>query len=159
MARCVKPTVSVNPLRVKMSCSTVVVGVDVGGLKKGFHAVALQEAKLVDKLATCSAADVVTWCRTHQASAVAIDAPCRWSLSGRSRACERQLAGMGVSAFSTPSLAIGQIHSFYGWMLNGAELFRLHAPEYPLFSKSSLQNTNGSIADDCFTWQGFRRTL
>jgi predicted nuclease with RNAse H fold len=111
-----------------------VVGVDVGGEKKGYHAVALREEKVVGKLTTCSAAGVVTWCRDHRASAVAIDAPCKWSLTGKARACERQLAGLGVSAFSTPSLAIGQVNSFYRWMVNGAELFRLLAPEYPLMA-------------------------
>ena len=112
---------------------TTVAGVDVGGMKKGFHAVVLRDAKFLDKLATRSAAEVVTWCRDHQTTVVGIDAPCKWSLSGKARPCERTLSCLGMSSFSTPSLAIGQLNSFYGWMLNGAELFKLLAPEYVLF--------------------------
>lgn|SRR5512134_1273480 len=111
-----------------------VVGVDVGGAKKGFHAVALQDNQIVDKLATCNAADVAAWCREQRASAVGIDAPCQWSLTGKARPCERELAGLGLSAFSTPCLTIGKVHPFYGWMVNGADLFRLLAPHYWLYN-------------------------
>jgi hypothetical protein len=40
-----------------------VVGVDVGGMKKGFHAVALRDNQIVAKLTTCSALEVAAWCR------------------------------------------------------------------------------------------------
>ena len=115
------------------STSPVVVGVDVGGSKKGFHAVAMQASKVLDKLVTCDTAAVVDWCRSVNASIVGIDAPCKWSRTGRRRPCECELAGLGISAFSTPSLAIGQVHPFYGWMLNVAELFRQLAPHYLLY--------------------------
>lgn len=110
-----------------------VVGVDVGGPPKGFHAVAIRDGKFLDKLATCDATAVVTWCRTLKASAVGVDAPCKWSLTGGQRPCERELAGLGISAFATPSLAVGSVHPFYGWMLNGAELFRLLEQHYRLY--------------------------
>ncbi len=115
------------------STSPVVVGVDVGGSKKGFHAVALQASKVLDKLVTRDAVAVVDWCRTVNAFVVGIDAPCKWSRTGRRRPCERELAGLGISAFATPSWTIGQVHPFYGWMLNGAELFRQLAPHYLLY--------------------------
>ena len=110
-----------------------VVGVDVGGMKKGFHAVALRDNHIVAKLTTHSAWDVATLCRKQGAAAVGIDAPCQWSLTGRARSCERQLAGLGMSVFCTPRQAVGQVHPFYRWMLNGAELFRLLAPHYRLY--------------------------
>jgi predicted nuclease with RNAse H fold len=115
----------------------MVAGIDVGGTKKGFHAVALQEGRVLAKLATCSAADVADWCRTQGASAVGIDAPCQWSLTGRARPCERELAGLGMSAFSTPSRARGAVHPFYRWMVNGAELFRQLALSYRLYDGRS----------------------
>jgi len=111
----------------------IVVGVDVGGARKGFHAVALREWQFFDKLATCDAAAIVEWCRMLDASIVGVDAPCKWSLTGRRRPCEQQLAGIGMQAFSTPCLAIGQSHPFYRWMLNGADLFSFFAPHYQLF--------------------------
>lgn len=114
-----------------------VAGVDVGGAKKGFHAVALRDRHIVDTLATCSAAEVTRWCREQRAVAIGIDAPCRWSLTGRARPCERELARLRMSCFSTPSRAIGKDHPFYRWMVNGAELFRRLAPQYRLYDARS----------------------
>jgi predicted nuclease with RNAse H fold len=113
--------------------SHTVAGVDVGGTKKGFHAVALREETIVGKLATAAPAQVVVWCRELHVSAVGIDAPCRWSHAGRARWCERELAGLGMSCFATPSQIVGEVHPFYRWLVNGAELFRLLAPHYRLY--------------------------
>lgn len=110
-----------------------VAGVDVGGTKKGFHAIALTDARVVATLTTRRAEDVVGWCRRQGVSAVGIDAPCQWSLTGRARACERELAGLGISAFCTPRQDIGEVHPFYRWMVNGADLFRLLVPHYRLY--------------------------
>ena len=114
-----------------------VVGVDVGGTQKGFHAVALRHNQIVAKLTTCSALDVATLCREQGVAAVGIDAPCQWSLTGRARPCERELAGLGMSVFSTPSQEVGQVHPFYRWMVNGAELFQLLVPDYRLYDGRS----------------------
>jgi predicted nuclease with RNAse H fold len=111
----------------------VVVGVDVGGPKKGFHAVALREGHIFDTCVTLDAGEVVAWCRRLDASTVGIDAPCCWSCTGRARPCERALAAEGLHAFATPGRAVGERHRFYRWMRNGAELFRLMTPYYRLF--------------------------
>ena len=113
--------------------SHTVAGIDVGGTKKGFHAVALRDEAVVAKLATSTPGHVVAWCRELHVSAVGIDAPCRWSDTGRARWCERELAGLGMSCFSTPSQIVGEVHPFYRWMVNGAELFRQLAPHYRLY--------------------------
>ena len=112
-------------------------GIDVGGIKKGFHAVVLRDTGLSAKLTTSSAEEVVAWCRRQEVSAVGIDAPCQWSLTGGARACERELAGVGMSAFSTPSQVIGEVHPFYRWMVNGAQLFRLLTSHYCLYDGRS----------------------
>lgn len=114
-----------------------VAGVDVGGTKKGFHAVALTDTRVVATLTTCLAEEIVGWCRREGVSAVGIDAPCQWSLTGRARACERELAGLGLSAFCTPRQDIGEVHPFYRWMVNGADLFRLLVPHYRLYDGRS----------------------
>lgn len=67
--------------------ASVVVGVDVGGPKKGFHAVALREGHIFETCATLHAMEVVAWCRKLNASVVGIDAPCCWSRTGRARPC------------------------------------------------------------------------
>jgi predicted nuclease with RNAse H fold len=124
-----------------MSLSQIVVGVDVGGAKKGFHAVALRGGKFFGKLATADAAAVVTWCRSLNALAVGVDAPCKWSLNGHARPCERALAFAGFSTFATPSAALGERHPFYGWMVNGIELYRLLNPRFRLYDEQSSAAT------------------
>jgi predicted nuclease with RNAse H fold len=111
----------------------IVVGVEVGGLKKGFHAVAIRKGQVIETCAAFNAAEVVGWCRDLYAFAVGIDAPCRWSRTGRARPCERALAAEGIHTFATPSQAGAENNPFYGWMLNGTELFRLLAQNYQLF--------------------------
>ena len=116
----------------------IVVGVDVGGAKKGFHAVALRDGEFLQKLATHNASKMVEWVRTINASVVGIDAPCGWSRTGRARLCERVLAAERIHAFATPSQAVAERNPFYRWMLNGAELFRLITPHYRLFDGQQL---------------------
>lgn len=86
-----------------------------------------------ENFATLDVREVVSWCRTLDATAIGIDAPCCWSRTGRARPCERALASEGLHAFATPSQSVGERHQFYRWMRNGAELFRLLRPQYQLF--------------------------
>jgi predicted nuclease with RNAse H fold len=81
----------------------------------------------LDKYANHNAVSVAKWCQEFQASAVGIDAPCRWSLSGRARAAERALMKEKIWCFSTPTLEMAVAHpkKNYDWMLSGAELFHL----------------------------------
>ncbi len=44
---------------------SIVVGVDVGGPKKGFHAVALQDGHSREPLSTHIAEEVAAWCCLH----------------------------------------------------------------------------------------------
>lgn len=111
----------------------IVVGVDVGGPKKGYHAVVLEGGQYREKLSTLAVEEVADWCRSHKASLIGIDAPCRWSRTGRARPCERALAAEGLHTFATPSRAKGEVHRFYRWMVQGADLYRCLAPDYPLF--------------------------
>jgi predicted nuclease with RNAse H fold len=114
-----------------------VVGIDVGGPKKGFHAVALRDGRVLDKLASPSPGHIVDWCLVHKAEAVGIDAPCRWSMTGQARPCERELAGLGIAAFSTPSATIGGVHPFSRWMVNGIALYDLLLSHYRLYDGDS----------------------
>lgn len=113
----------------------IVVGVDVGGKRKGFHAVALRGNCCIDKIATSSASSVVEWCQQKQAVAVGVDAPCQWSLTGRARTAERALMNKGIWCFATPTLEMAKSHpkDHYGWMLAGAKLFSLLKTHYRQF--------------------------
>lgn len=117
--------------------SNVVVGIDVGGTRKGFHAVALRNGRYFDKLAARDPLLMAEWCKALSAQAVGIDAPCRWSLSGRARPAERALAAEGIYAFATPNRATAEGKDFYRWMLNGAELYRVIEQNYRLFDGSN----------------------
>ncbi|HEU4684625.1 MAG TPA: DUF429 domain-containing protein [Nitrospira sp.] len=116
-----------------MIARSIVVGIDVGGEKKGFHAVALCGGRFYGKSASCDPAKLAGWCRAVGAVAVGIDAPCTWSRTGRRRPCERELAAVGIQAFATPCLEVGLRNPFHRWMVNGAELFRMIGKRYELF--------------------------
>ena len=122
---------------------TTVVGIDVGGERKGFHAVALQNGTFVATLAHSDPAVIVRWCRQLKAVVVAVDAPCGWSAGGASRLAERSLAigGNKISCFATPTRARANRSNFYKWVFNGAQLYQQLAQHYRLFNgarRSSL---------------------
>jgi predicted nuclease with RNAse H fold len=114
-----------------------VVGIDVGGKRKGFHAVVLRNGVLEKPIHSANPADIMRWCREQNADIIAVDAPCGWSISGSSRLAERQLklSGNKIHCFATPTRAHAVAHrkGFYGWVFNGEELYRLLKPHYPLF--------------------------
>mgnify|MGYP001596118194 FL=1 len=115
-----------------------VIGIDVGGARKGYHAVAICNGIFAYKKADPDPAAIVRWCLNHNAAVVAVDAPCRWSLSGSSRQAEQELAlyGKKIYCFATPTRkkAKDSRSNFYGWVFNGERLYEcLAAHRYPLF--------------------------
>jgi len=125
------------------------VGIDVGGDKKGFHAVALRD-HFFEKFSSTNPEDIVKWC-VDRADVVAVDAPCRWSQSSSSRVAERDLriAEKKIHSFATPTRDVALAHKkhFYDWVFNGEKLYRLLAPRYPLFNGVP---TSGSISFETF---------
>ena len=111
-----------------------VVGVDVGGERKGFHAVALTDGEYGGRCATTNVNELVVWCREMKAAVIAVDAPCGWSTDGRARPAERRLMEQGIWCFSTPTRqrAIEHPKDHYGWMLQGEALFHGLKPTHPL---------------------------
>ncbi len=117
-------------------CTTV--GIDVGGPRKGFHAVALSGGAYAAQLATSDAEDLAHWCRSEvQASVIAIDAPCRWSTDGRARPCERELRQQGIICFASPTRQAAVAHPTgdYDWMLQGEALYRALEVSHPLVAR------------------------
>lgn len=104
-----------------------VVGIDVGGIKKGFHAVAILEGCLLAQSEPISSPqEVAAWCTGLGAAVVAIDAPSAWAHAGTSRRCERDLAvnNINVSCFSTPERRLAEGRTFYDWVRNGERLYQ-----------------------------------
>jgi predicted nuclease with RNAse H fold len=111
------------------------VGIDVGGPRKGFHAVALRDGTYTAQLATADAQELAHWCRcVIQARVIAIDAPCRWSVDGRARPCERELRQQGIICFASPTRQVAVAHptDYFGWMLRGEALYQALEPSHPL---------------------------
>ncbi|MEI7776153.1 MAG: DUF429 domain-containing protein [Verrucomicrobiota bacterium] len=115
----------------------IVVGVDVGGLGKGYHAVALANGRFVPRHFK-KASEVHKWILEVQATVVAIDAPCKWAVSGKSRLAERELAidGKTIQCFKTPSRTTAAGNPFYGWVFNGETLYELLRASHELFNGS-----------------------
>ncbi|MEB3325374.1 MAG: DUF429 domain-containing protein [Cyanobacteriota bacterium] len=113
------------------------IGIDVGGARKGFHAVALSGGVLAGQLASRDVPELIHWCRAvMDARVIAIDAPCRWSLDGRPRPCERELLARGIRCFASPTRerAVDHPTDYFGWMLQGEALFQGLEPTHPLLA-------------------------
>ncbi len=115
-----------------------VVGIDVGGKKKGFHAILLRSGVLETTISSANPADIVEWCRQGNADVIGVDAPSGWSQSGSSRAAERELklAGKQIHCFATPTRTRAPDHKkgFYDWVFNGEDLYcQLKKLRYQLF--------------------------
>lgn len=125
-----------------------VVGVDVGGSRKGFHAVALEDGVFLARRQTSCVEQLAGWCHEEiGARLVAIDAPCRWSAGDGARPAERELLAQGIHCFLTPTrrAAVEHPKDYYEWMLRGADLFRRLEPTHPL-----CRGTPGGDAACCF---------
>ncbi|MBL7939853.1 MAG: DUF429 domain-containing protein [Flavobacteriales bacterium] len=115
--------------------SLVVVGIDVGGRTKGFHAVALEAGQYRAQLATCAIDELVHWA-VHEMAArvIAIDAPCAWSTDGRCRPAERRLMEQRIWCFAPPLEATAQAHPkmHFAWMQRGMELYQALSRTHPV---------------------------
>jgi len=120
-----------------MDSVPTVIGIDVGGSRKGFHAVALTDGVYAAQLGTSEVRELAHWCRSViSAQLIAIDAPCRWSSDGRARPCERELNAAGIRCFASPSRTAALSHpsNYYGWMRQGEALYRELEASHPLLS-------------------------
>lgn len=115
-----------------------VVGIDVGGERKGFHAVALRGGFFEEKITATDPAVIVDWCLAQKATVVSVDAPCGWSQTGPSRLAERELELLGekIYCFATPTRERAKNHDkgFYDWVFNGEKLYVELQKYYPLFN-------------------------
>lgn len=113
----------------------MVVGIDVGGSRKGFHAVALADGVYLERKQTPSVRELTHWVRGEiRAQVVAVDSPCRWRVGKFVRAAERELIEQGIRCFLTPTRreAMQNATGYYDWMLRGMELFCALEKTHPL---------------------------
>jgi predicted RNase H-like nuclease len=107
-------------------------GVDVAEAHKGFDVVLMAADRSVvwsaGRLSLAAAARAIL---DAEPEVVCIDSPPAWSVTGRSRLAERELARLGISAFCTP--ADPGDHPFYAWMRAGFALFDALAASFPRY--------------------------
>jgi predicted RNase H-like nuclease len=126
------------------SDSIIVVGIDVGGARKGLHAVALEggqylnqasfKAKDDEESGPTAAERLAAWCRVYKPLMIAVDAPCRWSTDGGCRPGERALAKKRITCFATPKRekAVDPAVINFRWMLEGEKVYQALARTHPL---------------------------
>ena len=103
-----------------------VIGIDVGGKRKGFHAMLLSAQSIQAVFEHTDPLQLVAWSLSHQPAVVAIDAPCGWSASGGSRQSERNIAHQckRIPSFCTPTRERAAQSRFYDWVFNGERLYQ-----------------------------------
>jgi predicted nuclease with RNAse H fold len=109
-------------------------GVDVGGVRKGFHLAVLRGKTIVSIERLADASLVCRRCLETNAAAVAVDAPCGWSSSGRSREAERAMSRHGIRAYSVPAKTLARLDGFHAWMLQGEAAYAALQPHFPLWT-------------------------
>ncbi len=117
-----------------MRLSPPVVGIDVGGPSKGYHAVALC-GREVKKVQSADPKEIADWCDRMNARAIGVDAPCCWSTTGRARPAERALMKKGIWCFSTPKRETALEHPKrnFAWMISGEALYQSLTARRPLY--------------------------
>ena len=122
-----------------MASQKITIGIDVGGIKKGFHAVANRDGLYLAKFHSIHPDEVASWVLSHNPSAVAIDAPSMFSLNSGSRKAERELVSNGLRCFYTPTRALAAKSRFYDWVFNGELLYQKLG--LPIFMGEQSQET------------------
>lgn len=119
------------------SPARTVIGIDVGGARKGFHAVALQGGKF-EPFDFHGPEEANEWILAKAPKAIAIDSPCAWAVSGGSRLAERTLSvgGKPIQCFKTPTRTSAKGNAFYDWVFNGERLYQFLLRNYRLFDGS-----------------------
>ncbi len=116
------------------------IGIDVAEARKGLDLVALNDDRtLVVQRAHATVLDIVEIIHELQPDVVCIDSPPNWATVGRSRAAERHLGMLGISAFRTPTDP-GE-HAFYQWMRVGFSIFTAISHTYPRYRTGSVHGT------------------
>jgi predicted nuclease with RNAse H fold len=110
------------------------IGIDVGGPRKGFHAVVMRDGDICGRKSGRKPKAIVEWCLELGASVVGVDAPCMWSTAGKHREAERLLNQAGMHCFYTPTRERAQGNPFYSWMLNGEKLFQALLKHFSLYT-------------------------
>ncbi len=106
----------------------ITAGVDVGGPRKGFHAVVLKSGAFLAQFQSNNHAEMAEWLIAQNPRFIGIDSPCQWRTGEKPRLAETELAHAGIRCFFTPhrSEAINHPTGYYNWMLQGEKLYQFY---------------------------------
>lgn len=121
-----------------MTSPIITVGIDVGGIKKGFHAVVNHAGQYHGHFQSTNPDAVVSWALSQKPSVIAIDAPSMFSQNGRSRKAERDLVNNGMRCFYTPTRELAKESHFYDWVFNGELIYK--KLELPIFMGDKINS-------------------
>jgi predicted nuclease with RNAse H fold len=107
------------------------VGIDVAEPSKGLDLVALDvNRSVIESAGKLTVEDAVRLIASLRPAVVCIDSPSGWSVSGKSRLAERELAAIGIQSYRTgPNPGA---HPFYEWIRVGLRIYESIATVYPL---------------------------
>jgi predicted nuclease with RNAse H fold len=110
-----------------------VVGVDVGGKKKGFHGCAIEGRRIVaGPTRLRSVAEAVKWTAGLAPTTVALDSPCEPAADGDpSRADERTFNAARICHIRWTPERRKLRGAYYAWILHGLELYAALAAAVP----------------------------
>lgn len=130
-----KRSIDARPKLARATEAPLVIGIDVGGPRKGFHAVLVRGRAILARHRERDPAALADWCAAQGAAVVAVDAPCRWRrpAPAPARAAEHALSTAGIACYYTPTEERARSHPFYSWMLPGAALFIALQTRFPLY--------------------------
>jgi predicted nuclease with RNAse H fold len=118
----------------------VSLGIDVAEERKGLDVVALDgDRGVVAAFGRATVTDVTAVIAELRPDVVCIDSPPAWASGGRSRAADRELRRIGITAYATPTDP--GPHPFYRWMRVGFSIFAAIADDYPRFRTGPLRGT------------------
>lgn len=102
-----------------------VVGIDVGGKRKGFHGCAIDGEEIVagpTRLRTVATA--AEWVAALAPTTVALDSPCEPAPTGeRSRPDERDFAKAHICGIRWTPEKAGLVGPYYAWIVHGLQLY------------------------------------
>lgn len=126
----------------------ITAGIDVGGPRKGFHAVALKAGHFLAQTHTTDESELACWLINHKARHIGVDSPCAWRPTDQPRLAESELARSGIPCFFTPrrSEAVNHPTGYYNWMIQGEKLYLKLTKTHSVYS-----GTTDCISDStCF---------
>lgn len=114
----------------------ITAGIDVGGPRKGFHAVILKAGSFFDQIHLTDESTLADWLNRHKARYIGVDSPCAWRPTHAPRLAETDLSRSGISCFFTPrrNKAVAHPTGYYNWMLQGEKLYLKLNQSHSLYS-------------------------